>query len=48
LAAHAAEFRATETAATAEELGVNQTLWNLLRRFVSVEWCQARGWTPPD
>jgi hypothetical protein len=30
------------------ETGVNQVLWNLLRRFVSPDWCQARGWKPPE
>lgn len=31
-----------------QETGVNQVLWNLLRRFVSPDWCQARGWKPPE
>lgn len=43
--------RDAEIAATngtgAESLACQQTLWNLLRRFVSVEWSEARGWTPP-
>lgn len=31
-----------------QENGLNQALWNLLRRFVATDWCQSRGWTPPD
>jgi hypothetical protein len=39
----------SRTAMTVDEqdIGVDQALWNLLRRFVSSDWCQARGWTPP-
>lgn len=32
---------------SAEALACQQALWNLLRRFVTVEWSEARGWTPP-
>jgi hypothetical protein len=33
---------------SAQESGLNQTLWNLLRRFVDPQWCEARGWKPPE
>ncbi len=37
----------TSVAADEQYRGVDQALWNLLRRFVSSDWCQARGWPPP-